>query len=39
MKLAQDFRRAGILFRKRLSLFKYNIKLKREMGIYDPTLE
>ena len=39
MKLAQDLRRLGIVARKRYSLFKYNLQMKRELGVYDPTRE
>jgi hypothetical protein len=36
MKLAKDFRRAGVMLRKRISLFKYNLNLKRQIGVYSP---
>ena len=39
MKLAKEFRQLGVIIRKRISLFKYNIKIKRQMGMYDPTKE
>lgn len=39
MKLAKDLRRAGIRIRKRLSLFQYNVQLKRQLGMYDPRAE
>jgi len=39
MKITQDFRRLGITLKKRFSLFQYNLKMKREMGLYDPAKE
>ena len=39
MRVAQDLRRVSILARKRFSLFKYNLKMKREVGMYDPGKE
>ena len=39
MKLAQDLRRVGIIMKKRVSLFKYNFKMKKELGAYDPMRE
>lgn len=38
MKAVRDLRRAGILLQKRLSLLKYNAKLKFQRGQgYDPS--
>lgn len=35
MNLAKDFRRISIILRKRISLFRYNFKMKKELGMYD----
>lgn len=32
-------RRLGIVARKRYSLFKYHLKMKQELGFYDPSQE
>jgi hypothetical protein len=29
----------GITIKKRISLFQYNLKMKRELGLYDPLKE
>lgn len=39
MKLANDFRKIGITMKKRFNLFKYNLNLKKEIGMYDPSAE
>ncbi len=39
MNIVQDFRRLGISLKKRISFFKYNLKMKRELGLYDPLKE
>ena len=39
MNIAKDFRRISIILRKRMSLFKYNLKMKKELGMYDPARE
>jgi hypothetical protein len=39
MNLAKQLRKSGIMFRKRFDFFKYNLMLKRQIGLYDPSSE
>jgi len=38
-QIVKDIRKTGIVIRKRFSLFKYNMQMKRQVGIYDPDIE
>lgn len=39
MEIAKEFRRLGVVARKRLAYFKYNIELKMKHGFYNPIYE
>ena len=39
MKAIKELRRLGITLKKRYSLFMYNVKLKKQLGMYDVSSE
>lgn len=39
METFKQIRRLGIVMKKRVGLFKYNVQMKKQMGIYNPETE
>ena len=39
MKLVEAIRKQGVLFQRRWDLYKYNLRIKKQIGMYNPEIE